>query len=308
WTGHAKHSGTELGEGIDQLKFELQGLQLPIQIKKLGYVASSSRASRAFRSAARARQVMGLPWIRNLGHELAGPKAAGITPSVTHGASVSGVSDAVLKAIRSVAALLAGVRPTGSICMGMLMQDQPLYDPLYAATTSIVFMYASMLWEGRVEMQAPGGTWEFVSGQMSAQPSWSRVRGPLGALWLTLHRIGWRFSSAATFESDLGTVLDLNQMAPRDVRDQVVQGVTRWLLARAENHIETHNGEQFWHRGIRRCVEKAVRGPSERGSLQCVWTDAMWPRQKKYEKRLIDCGRCLACGAEREANGHRLYK
>eukprot|EP00959_Pyramimonas_sp_CCMP1952_P134792 2820723-Pyramimonas_sp.AAC.1 len=86
---------------------------------------------------------------------------------------------------------------------------------------------------------------------MSAQPSWSRVRGPLGALWLSLHRIGWRLTSATTFESDIGTVLDLNQMAPRDVRDQVVQGVTRWLLARAESHIETHNGEQFWYRGIR---------------------------------------------------------
>ncbi|CAK0882019.1 unnamed protein product [Prorocentrum cordatum] len=235
-------------------------------------------------------------------------QAAGITPSVTHGASVSGVSDAVLKPIRSIAALLAGVRPTGSICMGMLMQDQPHYDPLYAATTNIVFMYASMLWEGRLGMQALGDAWEFVNGQMSAQPSWSRVRGPLGALWLTLHRIGWRLASATTFESDLGTVLDLNQMAPRDVRDQVVQGVTRWLLARAESHIETHNGEQFWYRGIRRCVEKAVRDPSERGSLQCVWTDAMWPRQKKYEKRLIDCGKCLACGAERETNAHRLYK
>ncbi|CAK0878816.1 unnamed protein product, partial [Prorocentrum cordatum] len=276
WTGHAKHCANELGEGIDQLKFELQGLQLPIQIKKLGYVAASSRGSKAFRSAARARQ------------------AAGITPSVTHGASVSGVSDAVLKPIRSIAALLAGVRPTGSICMGMPLQDQPHYDPLYAATINIVFMYASMLREGRLGMQALGDAWEFVNGQMSAQPSWSRVRGPLGALWLTLHRIGWRLASSTSFESDLGTVLDLNQMAPRDVRDQVVQGVTRWLLARAESHIETHNGEQFWHRGIRRCVEKAVRDPSERGSLQCVWTDAMWPRQKKYEKRLVDCGKCLA--------------
>eukprot|EP00959_Pyramimonas_sp_CCMP1952_P350645 7346432-Pyramimonas_sp.AAC.1 len=83
-------------------------------------------------------------------------------------------------------------------------------------------MYASMLWEGRMELQALGDTWAFVDVQMRSQPSWSRVRGPLAALWLTLHRISWRFSSAATFESDLGTVLDLKQMAPRDVRDQVV--------------------------------------------------------------------------------------
>eukprot|EP00959_Pyramimonas_sp_CCMP1952_P252299 5271486-Pyramimonas_sp.AAC.1 len=77
-------------------------------------------------------------------------------------------------------------------------------------------------------------------------------------------------------------------MSPRDARGQVNQGVTRWLLARVESHIEGHNGEQFWHRGIRRCAEKAVRDPSARGSLQCVWADAMWPRQKSLKSLTTD--------------------
>ena len=145
WVGPANRSSQELGEGIDQLTFDLASLKLPIQIKKLGHVASSSRAARRFRMAARARRIKGLPWIRNLGHELGGPKVrrqqevarleqlrgrvrrsmilkkavgarrmtriqtAGLTPSVAHGASVSGVADAALKQIRSVAAMLAGV-------------------------------------------------------------------------------------------------------------------------------------------------------------------------------------------------------
>eukprot|EP00959_Pyramimonas_sp_CCMP1952_P072072 1505239-Pyramimonas_sp.AAC.1 len=70
--------------------------------------------------------------------------------------------------------MVAGMRPTGSISMGMFMQDYALYDPLDHATSSIAFMCTAHVWDNLVSLRSLADAWRYVDGQMRTQPSWGR--------------------------------------------------------------------------------------------------------------------------------------
>ena len=46
----------------------------------------------------------------------------------------------------------------------------------------------------------------------------------------------------------------------------------------------------------------------ELGALQCLWTGAMWPRERKWKLGYVDKPDCLACGASCETLSHRWYE
>eukprot|EP00959_Pyramimonas_sp_CCMP1952_P129546 2708840-Pyramimonas_sp.AAC.1 len=48
-----------------------------------------------------------------------------------------------------------------------------------------------------------------------ATRTWDKVRGPAGAAWATLDRLGWRFTNWDTWESCRGFLLDLNHFGKR---------------------------------------------------------------------------------------------
>ena len=53
---------------------DLQPLRLPVQPKKMGFVATSAALRRALRTLSRQIGVATRPWMRNLGHELFGAR------------------------------------------------------------------------------------------------------------------------------------------------------------------------------------------------------------------------------------------
>eukprot|EP00959_Pyramimonas_sp_CCMP1952_P349965 7332519-Pyramimonas_sp.AAC.1 len=76
-------------------------------------------------------------------------QSTGLAPSVLHGAAVMGVAEHVLKLVRSLAGALAGVTTAASLITCAAMQRSPRYDPIFAATLELPYLYASWLWGGQ---------------------------------------------------------------------------------------------------------------------------------------------------------------
>ena len=61
--------------------------------------------------------------------------------------------------------------------------------------------------------------------------TWRQVRGPLGALLLTLERLSWTAQGPFTWQDDRGSAVDLTSMSPALVRTKV-RGTHYRLLER----------------------------------------------------------------------------
>ena len=53
---------------------------------------------------------------------------------------------------------------------------------------------------------------------VGATRPWDKVRGPAGALILTLRRIGWELTSASMIKDDQGISIDMLRTAPHELR------------------------------------------------------------------------------------------
>ena len=238
---------------------------------------------------------------------LARIQSTGLTPSVLHGAAVMGVAEHILKPVRTLAGVLAGAKATSSLTMTLVMQRSPRYDPLYKATLELPYMYASWLWDGKASLVDLSQAWEAMVCKMQRAESWSKVTGPLSALWMTLRRVDWSMRSATEVITDKYEHFSLLEVAPRDFRDLLEAGIQRWQLRRIQNHLPDLEGQELWYRGLRACVQGpgAVRDSAELGALHCLWSGSMWPREKKYKHGFCASPDCLACKSEPETLGHR---
>eukprot|EP00959_Pyramimonas_sp_CCMP1952_P421545 8831155-Pyramimonas_sp.AAC.1 len=60
---------------------------------------------------------------------------------------------------------------------------------------------------------------------MQKAEAWSKVTGPLSALWMTLRRVGWSMRSAHEVVTDENVHFSFLAVAPRDFRDLLEAGV-----------------------------------------------------------------------------------
>ena len=325
-------------------------LGLILQPKKSAIVVGSRRA-RILLSRCRAHGLFQVPYadhVRNLGHELHGPrirrrvekkrlktlkertgrflmlKAAvgrkatclwrtGAMPSVSHGASVSGVTDATLRTLRQFAAVLNGA-PGGSSSAGvtayLITHPSAEYDPMYAASMDVVMKYAEWVWDGRVSASRLRRAWEVMAAKFDDATTWAQARGPLGATWLSLRRLGWRLVSPHVLLDDVGNTFDLHHVCPADLRPFLAEGVQRWQHERLQRHMYTNDGEDIWHRGLRYAVA-GIRCCRQLGALQAHWADniPIPPRRDMMLGRPMRP--CQACGqhlAQDECWGHVFFQ
>ena len=87
---------------------------------------------------------------------------------------------------------------------------------------------------------------------------WAAVRGPLGAAWLTLQRLGWTWPEPGAFLDQHGTRLELRFTSPKMLRHLA-------LDARRQGQ-EREVASAMTQRGWQRCGE-AVSAAAVRGVL-----------------------------------------
>ncbi|CAK0891681.1 unnamed protein product [Prorocentrum cordatum] len=282
WSGPRGEADDSLAEAPRSFASSMVELRLVMQPQKSGYLASSRRRARLL---AHSMQRAGLAekfWVRNLGHELHGRKvprtqekrrlqalaarrsrvamlrraagrratalvATGLSPSAGHGAGVAGLADRPLAQLWTVAAVTAGAKAGCGSAAVMLLQRRVDYDPIYAATIPLVMRLASRIWEGRGSLASLNASWCKLAEAMRAGTlTWATAHGPLGATWLTLGRIGWTMTAAWALQSDLGETLPMLRVAPRGIKDALVEGIPRWQCRRLVAHLPEGQGGVGW--------------------------------------------------------------
>ena len=135
---------------------------------------------------------------------------------------------------------------------------------------------------------------------MDAKPTWAIARGPMGAVWLSLLRVGWDMHSAHVIRSDLNEYYSLLELSPWDIRQLLVMGIQRWQMRRIAAHLPEHDGEVLWGRAMRQSIRSkgGVWDGREVGALTCLWAGGSWPRRRKFQQGLALHATCVACGAE----------
>ena len=71
------------------------------------------------------------------------------------------------------------------------------YDPLFAAKVPLVQEYATQIWDGRISPGTLVRAHKAWLQRRSSKPTWHGVHGPLGAVIMSLRRIGWSFENGS---------------------------------------------------------------------------------------------------------------
>ncbi|CAK0872994.1 unnamed protein product, partial [Prorocentrum cordatum] len=257
WSGPRGVPGDSLSEALKSFSLSMVELKLVMQPQKSGCLASSGQRARLLATSMRSAGLAEKFWVRNLGRELHGRKVLR-----THekrrlqalAARRSRVAMLIRAAGRRAAALVAAGL---SLRLAMRRVD---YDPIYAAAIPLVTRLASRVWEGR---------------------------GPLGATWLALGRIGWTMTAAWALQTDLGETLSMLRVAPRDIKGALVEGIQRWQCS----HLPEGQGETLWPRAVRAiaCKARPAAEPGLRGAKDtlmhrwCVCPALMVPQGEELE-------------------------
>ena len=151
----------------------------------------------------------------------------------------------------------------------------------------------------------------WTAGFTNPPATWEHVAGPVGALLLSVARLGWTMTSPFVFGDDLGEEHKLTQDSPGLVQQIAKQAWRRKL----EREVAFGMGLPFGHRVS---VEHA-RGPAhsgttslsslEQGTLRSWLCSAVWTRTRaaKYGY-IVEDTRCPRCLLAQDTVEHRLWQ
>ncbi len=96
---------------------------------------------------------------------------------------------------------------------------------------------------------------------------WSQVRGPIGAMILSLHRIGWEMPSAFVLRDDRGEEIPLTKVTPAMLAVYLKEATLRALERYVGSRVAITD-EQFI--GRRACVDHLRYQLAHDSWLPCV--------------------------------------
>ena len=267
--------------------------------------------------------------------QLKGIFTAGVAASADYGAAVNGFTESEIVTLRRTAA--AAVCPRGrgrSLTMAMLLNGMPTA----ASEIAPALQYAKNIWRATVsqardqdlklpdvsrlwqEMEAQGYQRKLLKHRDSCKkPSadkssrgWSACRGPLGAMILTLDRIGWIAVDAFTWQNDWGEVIPLTTFSPALLKTMMCEAVQR-QAQRCIASTWKANGHSF--EGDRVCTDvvcSVLEGkgltPLEKGTLASVVADAVWTRDRAFHCGYNVQNCCPLCGVQGDTTHHRVWE
>ena len=285
--------------------------------------------------------------LRNaIGHRAGRVVTTGLLPAATFGAAVNGLDDREVKRLRQLSATV--MKPGGrlrSLKTTLLLNGAPTLRYELAP----VNMYARMVWRAGVDRDMAGQKylglpdlrrcWEAseeylrdlelecegrhtrqiggtagnqtLKGTRKVSP-WARVRGPLGAMVLSLKRIGWKVANAFTLVDDRGDNILLTGTSPALVWEQVLAGGKRQLEREVGAKWATRD-PQF--AGKRVCMDMVTPGRGnqknqtalEYGCFKSGCAGALLTNGRAVELGYDVADECPLCGEQGDCIHHRAF-
>ena len=138
----------------------------------------------------------------------------------------------------------------------------------------------------------------------TASRPFGAVIGPAGAMVASARRIGWQIPSPHHLQMEDGTLLNLNQVAPRDVQ---------LLASRALLHVEAQKSSLAKRIGGPPDLEplrsflQGKRGTKIAASLRALGEGGWWTQERMFEAGLpgVDDSLCKVCHGQTGTLYHR---
>ena len=148
-----------------------------------------------------------------------------------------GLLPSALKTQRKAGAQFLGLNKLQSRPMAFALAPNAKCDPLFAATVPLAQEKATQIWEGRINPCTLVRAHKAWLQRRSSKPTWHGVHGPLGAVIMSLRRIGWSVEKGVALRSDTDELINMLQTPPRRVAASVERGITRWQMRDAARSL-----------------------------------------------------------------------
>ncbi len=251
---------------------------------------------------------------------------AGPLPEATYGASVNGLSDKEVLTIRRNAAQAYSPRARGrSLSRLMLLVG----IPTWRAEVEVILEYARQVWQasllgatvpcdGTLTLPQLSRLWHAVGTNdilthNGTRRNWSAVRGPIGAMWLSLHRLGWTMKGPFTIINHDKEDLALTTTSPAMLAQLLRQAVVRALQLQVGEKLAMTD-EAF--RGRRVAVEHVAAQlkcdrrlcAKDRAAYMSVACGAVMTHSRAVAEGYLISDYCPLCGLPGDTIGHRIWR
>ena len=235
----------------------------------------------------------------------------GLQQAQFHGADVVGMDQRELTAAQTNMLSLVGVKCRSRSRTASLM----LYrDPCYSLGLGPVLTWGGLVFKANTRRdfyQLPSlpKLQSLFSPVLANPPSnWSQVRGPMGAVLMSLDRIQWRPSDTPLVLVDHhGKPVNLAITSSASLRFQLQQAWQYRLGCHAAERLGCA-GDHFNLDTAQQVLLEPDLSPSEKGVLRAFLTSAIWtPSRLSRAGYELPSEACVLCGAPRDDLHHRLF-
>ncbi len=275
-------------------------------------------------------------------HKAAIVFTVGVAPAMTYGAAVHGLRDTHVLALRRVAA--TAFSPTArnaSLTMKLLLN----HDPTDVFELAPAIQYSRMTWWAKTEPSDAARRHADITdirnwfeeaakdvkplaqqvlqnaresgplGGNGSNAAWRRIRGPPGALMLTLARIGWGAVGPFSWVDDRGVTINITAQTPAAIGALLRDGHRRSLERRLGHKWAATDSRYKDGRSV--CAdlaEKYITGKcppnvtlQQRGAYRSCVANALMTNSRAKQGGYAVEDRCPLCGCEGDSVYHRVY-
>ena len=225
-----------------------------------------------------------------------------LVPASLHGTGVTGVTDAAIKSLVSVAHAAFG-NATGRSAYARLSLSGGM--PGCREAVQPIVDWARAVFDDLAPTHILDAAWKKAAGNVGlADNPQEQVEGPAGAAMAAAVRIGWQMPSWYTFREADGNVLDARHEAPNTLFKAAMEAMDDWFAGRSKL-AEQVEGLPFLEPLLAYSNAKHTSA-AVRGSLRAM-AEGAWPTQKTlFEGGLADDPLCTACAAAPGTFYHRV--
>ncbi len=251
---------------------------------------------------------------------------SGPLSAATYGAAVNGVTDAEALRLRRAASYAFTPRAKGR-SLGRLLLIMGI--PTWKAEVSVVLQYAQEVWravllgparpvDGQLTLPGIDKLWRAVGTASiikddGRRRNWGAARGPISAVHLTLHRIGWTMDSAFNVTTDRGDAICLTKTSPKLLQVLLHDAVTRKLQREVGVSIAANDDDFTDRRAAADHIAAQLRSDKrlsgrDRAAYMSVACNAVMTRDRASRCGYLISNLCAKCGKAPDTHFHRVWK
>ncbi len=251
---------------------------------------------------------------------------AGPLPEAVYGAAVNGMSDAEVLTLRRCAAQAYTPRARGRSLSRLLLL---VGVPTWRAEVEVILEYSRQVWQasllgadvaedGTLSLAQLSRMWHAVSTKeilpgAGDRRNWAAVRGPIGAAWLSLHRIGWTMSGPFTLRDHDGEELVLTTTTPALLAQLLKHAVMRTLQSQVGTKLAERDDNFRGRRAAAEHVASQLRGDrkltcKDRACYMSVACGAVMTFARAAAAGYLVENLCPLCGARGDTIVHRVWR